>query len=138
MTVRPRVILIALALQVSPSLLPAAHTQGWVEEACGYQEFHMTNVVGLPVGQELVLRVRDTPFPLAVRTMVASWWQARGQRCSSDGKCEDATQAEIWLNETKGRIKKVSGRYSVDFADQHLEGQFVVKYRDMKPPPRCE
>ena len=65
-------------------------------------------------------------------------WLARGKRCSSNGKCEDATKAKIWLNETKGRIKRVSDRYSVEFADQHLEGQFVVKYSDMKPPSRCE
>ena len=38
------------------------------------------------------------------------------------------TNAKIWLNRTK-ELKHISGRYSVHFGRQHLEGQFVVKCR---------
>ena len=59
-------------------------------------------------------------------------------RCSVDGKCEDATNAKIWLNKGQGKIKRISGRYTVDFGGQHIEGQFVVNYRKHQNPLICE
>jgi hypothetical protein len=37
----------------------------------------------------------------------------------------------------KRSMRKVSGKYAVDFDGQHLEGQFVVKYRKHNPPLMC-
>jgi hypothetical protein len=33
--------------------------------------------------------------------------------------------------------RKVSGKYAVAFNGQHVEGQFVVKYREHIPPVIC-
>ena len=66
------------------------------------------------------------------------WLVAEGKRCSNVGKCEEASRAKIRLNEMKGSMKHVLGEYALDFGSQHLEGQFVVKYRKHNPPPICE
>jgi len=73
-----------------------------------------------------------------MRHYALSWWNYRPQevwedvyaeRWFSDGKCEAATHARIWLDKGDAKDKRVSGKYDVDFGGQHLEGKFLVKYR---------
>jgi hypothetical protein len=75
-----------------------------------------------------------------------SWWIYRPQevwedvyaeRCTSAGKCEVATHARIWLDKGRPTDKSISGKYEVDFGEQHLRGNFLVKYREDKTW-RCE
>ena len=57
------------------------------------------------------------------------WEDVFSERCSSAAKCEAATHARIWLDKGNVKDKRVSGKHDVDFNGQHLEGTFLVKYR---------
>ena len=139
MTFHLRLLLIALMIQASPSASAAADAKGWVEEDCMGSTFHLTEINGVSINQEINLRLNcGTRIDLALCTTEPGPWVVQAKRCSGDGKCEEATEAKIWLNKGKGKIKRVSGRYTVDFSGQHLEGQFVVKYRKNKKPYICE
>ena len=122
--------LLAALLQVDPSmLLSAQNASGWFSPHCDGASFYLSKVDGLPSGQKLNLTMRH--FAL-------SWWNYRPQnvwedvnaeRCFFAGKCEAATHARNWLDEGDAKDKRVSGKYDVNFGGQHLEGNFVVKYR---------
>ena len=139
LTIHLRLVLIALVLQSTPSTLSAARDNGWFDEGCDDATFHITTIDGALAGQELVLRL-DTGngIPLGAYLTGGDWLEAQGERCSGVGKCEQASQAKIWLNKGKGRIKRISGKYTVDFDAQHFEGQFVVKYLKPKNLVICE
>ncbi|MGB7280848.1 MAG: hypothetical protein WBE13_01195 [Candidatus Acidiferrum sp.] len=98
----------------------------------------MSKVDGMPPGQKLIMTIRHHAL---------SWWNYRPQevwedvfaeRCLSDGKCELATHARIWLDKGRPNDKHVSGKYDVEFGGQHLEGRFLVKYHKEKTVWLCE
>jgi hypothetical protein len=82
---------------------------------------HVTGVDGTTGGQQLVLRLSTRGIPVVSYLTGADWFDVHGERCSVDGKCEECTHARVWLNNGKGRIKRVSGKYEVDSSGQHLE-----------------
>src|SRR6202035_4816931 len=47
--------------------------------------------------------------------MEADWLEAQGERCSGVGKCEQATQAKIWLNkrqrENQAHLREIHGGF---------------------------
>jgi hypothetical protein len=139
MTVHLRFLLIACTLQAAQSISVAADgVKGWFEEDCSGAAIHLDKFKGAPQGQYLVLRFNSgSPLPIYLFEG-AGWLDVHGKRCSGLGKCEDATQAKIWLNETKGSTKRILGKYVAEFGDQHLEGQFRVKPRRKNPPAICE
>jgi len=139
MTVHLRFLLIACVLQAGHPISAAAdNAKGWFEGDCSGSTFRIAKFAGAAPGQYLVLRLNSgsqLPTPLFEG---AGWLDVQGKRCLGVDSCEAATQAKIWLNETKGSIKRISGRYTIDFGGQHLEGQFRVKYRRKNPPAICE
>jgi hypothetical protein len=131
--------LIALIVQAIPSASFAADAKGWVEEDCMGSIFHFTKIDGTSISQEINLRLNcGSRIPLELCITEPGPWVVQAKRCSADGKCEEATQAKVWLNKGNGKIRRISGRYSVDFRGQHLEGQFTVKCRKHKKPYICE
>jgi hypothetical protein len=140
MTVHLRFFLIALTVQAIPLASFAADARGWVEEDCIGSIFHLAKIDGIPITQEIILRLNNcgSGIPLALCMTEANPYEVQGKRCSGAGKCEEATQAKVWLNKGNGRIRRISGRYTVDFSGQHLEGQFMVNYRKHKKPFICE
>jgi hypothetical protein len=131
--------LIALIVQAIPSASFAADAKGWVEEDCMGSIFHFTKIDGTSISQEINLRLYcGSRIPLELCITEPGPWVVQAKRCSADGKCEEATQAKVWLNKGNGKIRRISGRYSVDFRGQHLEGQFTVKCRKHKKPYICE
>jgi hypothetical protein len=139
MTVHLRFFLIALMVQAIQSASFAADAKGWVEEYCMGSIFHLTKIDEISVSQEIILRLDcGSHIPLALCMTEADPWDVQGKRCSGDGKCGEATQAKVWLNKGNGRIRRISGRYTVDFSGRHLEGQFMVNYRKHKKPFICE
>jgi hypothetical protein len=137
MRVHLRFLLTALMLQASHSISAGDDAKGWFEGDCGGTTFHITKFGGAPSGQELILRLSSgSPLPTPLFEG-AGWLDVQGKRCIGSDKCEAGTQAKIWLNQTKG-TKRISGKYTVNFSGQHLEGQFRVKYRQKKPPAMCE
>jgi|SRR5271163_393098 len=134
-----RFFLIALMVQAIPPASFAADGKGWVEEDCMGSVFHLTKIDGIAISPEIILRLNcGSRIPLALCMTEAAPYEVQGKRCSGDGKCEEATQAKVWLNKGKGKIKSVSGRYIVDFNGQHLEGQFMVSYRKNRTHLICE
>ncbi|HTA48145.1 MAG TPA: hypothetical protein VK930_01730 [Verrucomicrobiae bacterium] len=136
MRVHLRFLLIALMLHASHSFMAADDAKGWFEGDCGGTTFQIEKFASASPVQNLVLRL--TSQLAAPLFEGAGWLDVQAKRCSGVGKCEDATQAKIWLNETKGRSKRISGKYTVDFGSQHFEGRFRVKYRRKNPPAICE
>ena len=53
-------------------------------------------------GQRLVLQLNTHNFPVVLFLTGAEWFDVHGERCSVDGKCEEVTQARIWLNKREG------------------------------------
>jgi hypothetical protein len=136
MAVHLKFLLIACMLQAGHSISAAADdTQGWFEEDCSGATFHLDKFAGASPGQYLILRLNSgshLPTPLFEG---AGWLEVHGKRCFDVDRCEAATQATIWLNQTKGSTKRISGRYTVNFSGQHLEGRFVLKHRRHKGSP---
>jgi hypothetical protein len=139
MTVQLRFFLIALMVQAIPSASFAGDAKGWIEEDCFGSIFHLTKIDGISISREIILRLNcGSGIPLALCMTEADPYEVQGKRCSGDSKCEEATKAKVWLNEGNGRTKRISGRYTVDFSGQHLEGQFMVNHRKHKKPLICE
>jgi hypothetical protein len=112
-------------------LWAANGASGWFSPHCDGASFHLSQIDGLSSNQKLNLNLRQT----------LTWWQYRPQevweniyaeRCSSEGKCEPATHARIWLDKGNPYDKHVSGKYEVDLGAQHLTGPFHAKYRKDK------
>ena len=137
MTVHLRFFLIALMVQASAPTLVAADGTGWFEEGCSSTTIHINKIGDVSISQELILRLARIT-PVSIYMTGADWWEVQAMRCSVDGKCEDATNARIWLNKGQGKIKRISGRYTVDFSAQPIEGQFLVNYRKHQKPLICE
>jgi hypothetical protein len=115
----------------SPGAL-AANASGRFSPHCDGASFYLSKVDGLPIGQTLVLNIRQFNM---------SWWTYRPQevwtdvyaaRCSPARKCEVASHARVWLNKVGPKDKHASGKYEVEFGGQHLAGEFSVKYHNDK------
>jgi hypothetical protein len=129
--------LVAVLLQACPStLLAASDASGRFSPHCDGASFYLSQVDGLSSEQKLNLNMRHN----------LSWWIYRPQevwedvyaeRCTSAGQCEAAAHARISLDKGKPTDKRVSGKYEVEFGEQHLRGKFLVKYREDKTW-RCE
>lgn len=116
----------------------AADAQGWFEDDCSGATLNLTKFAQASAGQAFVLRWSGSHIPLELLAG-EGWVRVEGKRCASTGKCEEATQTKIWIADEKRGGKRISGKYAVDFGGQHLEEQFVVKYRKHKGPPYiCE
>jgi hypothetical protein len=139
MRVHISLLLLVCMLLAGHSIAVAADSaKGWFEEDCSGTTFQITKFATASPSQYLVLRL-SSGTPLATSLFEgAGWLNVQGKRCSGVGKCEDAAQAKIWLNETKGSTKRVSGKYEAEFSGEHLEGRFRVKYRRKNPPAICE
>jgi hypothetical protein len=141
MTQYTRFVVVALIVQISSPILLASGASGWVEEDCSGATFHIRENTHASAGRELVFRLRTDDVPLGAYlqgVLGDEGLNVQGKRCLGIDSCEEGVQAKIWLHQMKRRLKKVSGKYAVDFDGQHLEGQFVVKYRKHNPPVRCE
>jgi hypothetical protein len=140
MTLYLRFVVVALTVQICSPILFASDASGWVEEDCSGATFHIRENTHASAGQELVFRLRLDGIQLGAYWGVLGeqGLDVQGKRCSGIDSCEEGVQAKIWLHQMKRRLKKVSGKYAVDFDGQHLEGQFVVKYRKHNPPVECE
>ena len=133
--------IIAFAVQSSAPPVTASVSKGWVEQGCSEAIFHITNYDHSSNGQELVFRMGTERNPIWAWIWYGGApeyaYPADAQRCPRVGNCEEGTQANLWFKKKKSTTH-FWGRYAVDFGGQHLEGEFVVKYRQMKPLPRCE
>jgi hypothetical protein len=133
MTVHLRFLVIGFMLPAIYSISAAADdAKGWFEGDCTGATFQIAKFAGASPGQYLDLRFNSSH--LAIELFEGEGWlPVQGKRCLTGDKCEAATEAKIWLNPTKG-TKRISGKYTVDFSGEHLEGQFLVKYRRHKGP----
>jgi hypothetical protein len=132
-----RFVLMAVLLLLSSSAFFAAGDRDWFETDCDGATFHFRTLDATSGGQKFVFRLSLGNLHFIPELMGGNWLDAKGKRCSADGKCEEASQARIWLNRTKG-YKHISGRYELDLGGQHIQGQFAAKYRKHKPMLICE
>lgn len=98
---------------------------------CRRAAFFLTKVDGLDPKEKLTLSLSHYG-PVGWETAQEDWEDVAAERCGTDGKCERAIQAKIWLNKSNPDDKRVSGKYDVNFQGQHVEGTFVVKYRKIE------
>jgi hypothetical protein len=90
----------------------------------------LVGIDGLQSRQELVLIASGGgPIDWRVYTPQQTWRKTVGKRCSGVAKCELATSARIWIENEDADGKYVSGKYEVAFGEQHLQGQFVAKFK---------
>jgi hypothetical protein len=138
MRVSVRFLLIACVLQATYSISAPDDAKGWFEGDCNGATFQIAKFTGASPSQYLVLRF-DGASHLAIQLFEGEGWlKVQGKRCLSADSCEAATEAKIWLKPTKGP-KRISGKYTVNFSGEHLEGSFMVKYRQHQGPPYiCE
>jgi hypothetical protein len=104
---------------------------GWYSPHCDGASFYLSTVDGLASDQKLNLNLRQRHTWWSYRPQEI-WEDVYAERCTSEGKCEPATQARIWLDKGSPNDRRVSGKYEVDFGAQHLSGRFVTKYRKGK------
>jgi hypothetical protein len=134
--------IIAFVVQGSASSVTASVSKGWVEQGCSEAIFHITNYDHSSKGQELVFQMGTGGNSIWAWILYGAGpgyaFFASGQRCPRVGNCEEGTHSNLWFNQKNKGTRHIWGRYAVDFGAQHLEGEFVVKYRLMKPLPRCE
>ncbi len=121
--------LIASWHQSIPPNSSAAGGSGRFVPECNGVTFYLTKVEELKVYADLA--------PWWVLQSEKKWKDVSGERRSPGGKSERATNPRIWLGEGGKNSSHISGKYQVDFGGQHLEGQFVAKYRKHSPPVDC-
>jgi hypothetical protein len=139
MTVLLKLGFLALVLQCcSLTLLAAKAASGWFSPHCDGASFYLSKVDGLPAGQKLILTVRQYALSWWNCSPREVWEDVSAERCFSGGKCELAAHARIWLDKGNPTDKRVSGKYDANFAGQHLEGSFLVKYRKENAAWLCE
>lgn len=130
MTSRLRLALPALLLHAwCTSLLAGQPASGRFSPHCDGASFYLSKADGLSPKQNLILNIRHYALPWFVYRPQEMWEDVHAERCDSEGKCESATHSRIWLDKGNPGDKRVSGKYEVDFGTQHLEGQFLTKYR---------
>jgi len=117
-------------------LWAAQNASGLFSPLCDGASFYLSKVDGRRPGQKLNLRMYHYALPWWNYRSREVWEDVYAERCFSTGKCETAAHARIWLDKGDPEDKRVSGKYEVDFARQHLEGKFFVKYR--KQDSICE
>ena len=110
----------------------AADGNSFFVPECDGVSFHLTKVDGLSARQELVLRVYGGLADWWIYLPENDWKDVGGFVCSTDHKCERATNARIWTAKILPDSKRVTGKYDLDFAGQHLRGEFVAKLRREK------
>lgn len=128
-----RFALIAALLHAGASMSFAA-AQGWFEDDCSGATLNITKFAQASGGQVLVLRWNSSHIPVALLAG-EGWLDVKGKRCASTSTCEEAIETKISITDVKRSGKRISGKYAADFGGQHLEEQFVVKYRKHKGPP---
>ena len=83
----------------------------------------------------LLLRWRGGLYPPAFEA--AGWIDVQAKRCSSSksDQCEEASKGQIRFE----RIgKRITGDFQVEFANEHEEGEFEVKYHHTGSRMICE
>jgi hypothetical protein len=120
-------LFVALLLHGNPLLAAPDHDTGWFQWICDGAEFNITNIHYLP-GHQIIFRLPSV-HPIEPRELPTGTVVWMGKLCTSDTKCEDASKAELRLDEFSKNRKQVSGKYSLDVGSQHLEGSFVLKYQ---------
>jgi hypothetical protein len=127
-----QLVFLDLLFQIYPSTLSAAqNATGWFSPPCDGASFYLSKINGLPPGQKLNLMMRHNGLSWDIRRLQeGSFWEdVHAERCFSAGNCEPATRARIWLDKGKAKDKRVSGKYDIYFGAEHLEGQFLLRYR---------
>lgn len=56
--------------------------------------------------------------------------------CVPDGKCESIANGRIWIDAPDIPPKHISGKYKINLNGKLIEGRFIAKRRDRKPPLR--
>lgn len=108
----------------------------WFQDDCTGATFEISKVQGAP-DQKIVLRLQTGQMNTWHFAFGAGWVPVKGKLCSNDDKCEDAAEAELWLNkssEEENQIR-VSGKYKLDVAGRHLVGDFVLRHKAHKENP---
>jgi hypothetical protein len=125
-----RCLCLAILLELYPSiLLGTKEASGWFSPHCDGASFFLVNVDGLPRKQKLNMTMRHYALPWEAYRPQETWEDVHAERCLSAGKCENATSARIWLDKCEPSDKRISGKYDVNFGEEHLEGTFHLKYR---------
>lgn len=120
-------------IQISSATASATkNASGWFSPHCDGASFYFSKVDGLPLGQTLVLNIRQYNMSWWLYRPQEVWVEVSAERCISAGKCEAASHARIWLSKVGPKDKRVSGKYEVDSGGQQLTGEFLVKYRKDK------
>jgi hypothetical protein len=81
----------------------------------------------------LQLRWRGGLYPPSFEN--SGWIGVEAKRCSSQDQCEEATKGQIRFERIR---KRITGGFRVEFANQHEEGRFKVKYHHTGPRMICE
>jgi len=103
---------------------------------CEGYTFHLAGE-GSTAKDQLTLRLRwrGGLYPPAWES--AGWIDIAAKRCSNkSGECQDATTAQIKFDKI-GKHHLVGG-FKVQFAGEHQEGKFKVKYHHTGPRMICE
>jgi hypothetical protein len=130
-------LLLALFLSAN-TFMAAEHRGSFTLDCMGGVTFHMVGIDGLHPTQELVLISHGGgAIDWRVHLPEKAWKEVVGERCPGAGKCEVATSARIWIEKEDANGKSISGSYEVAFGEQRLEGQFVARFKKLKPAIEC-
>ena len=124
--IRASFVFVALLLRGNPLLAAPDHDTGWFQWVCDGAEFTITKIHQVP-GHQIIFRLPGV-LPIDPRELAAGTVVWMGKLCTSDTECENASKAELRLDEFSKNHKQVSGKYSLDVGSQHLEGNFVLKF----------
>jgi len=119
-----------------------AKTAGWLQACCDTADFRFTKFPGRAAGEELRIRISSHGANWMIYRFLNDWWgtlgggKVTGERCNQAGECEKTTKSDLQVQ--KVTMRRMFGKYVVDINGQHLEGQFVVKYRKRDPKCICE
>jgi len=109
--------------------------KGTYEGDCEGYTLHLSAPRKSGPNGELTLRLQWSYLygPLAWKSI--GWYPVKARRCeTSSGKCEDATDAKVRFEKFG---KRAVGSFTAQFADEHQEGTFNVRFHRKHPKDIC-
>jgi hypothetical protein len=130
-------LFILFIFAATSALAQSAQVKGTYDFDCSVYTFHLPAPHSSSSKNQLMLQLRWNGglYPPAWES--AGWVDITAKRCATNSaECEDATKAQIQFEQIEN--KRLVGGFTVDFANEHEEGKFRVKFHHTGGRLICE
>jgi len=114
-------------------------TDSWFQDDCTGATLQIAKARAT-ADQKIVLRLQTGNMNGWHFAFGAGWVPVKGKLCTTNDKCQDASEAELWVNKPNEENPTwISGKYKLAVAGRHLVGDFFLEYKAHEENPYiCE